>query len=107
MVPRPLQPGRPARDSWGLIYHLLMSTYGWTIEQVNDLTMPQLYALLDEIAPPRTEAAPAPVRNLHPDEQDALSMLSDHVVEDVVPQTTITGRTGRPVKVMKKSDATV
>ena len=107
MVPRSLQPGRPARDSWGLIYHLLMSTYGWTIEQVNDLTMPQLYALLDEIAP--AKAAPPEVRAapLRPDEQDALSQLSDHVSDDAVPHTTIIGRTGRAVKVVKKSAATV
>ena len=103
MVPRPLQPGRPVRDSWGLIYHLLMSTYGWTIEQVNDLTMPQLYALLEEIVPKRED--PRPI--LRADELEALSRLGDHVSEDGAPQTVVIGRTGRAVKVIKKSAATV
>ena len=34
---------------WGFIYHLVMSSYGWTISDVDELTYPQLKELLKQI----------------------------------------------------------
>ena len=107
MVPEPSTPGGGKysyRDSWGLIYHTLASAYGWTVAEINELTLPQLRALMAEFG--NTDGKP--VTRMPDPSEKALDRLGAHV--QVQPKKEddgsflIRGRNGKIVKAYRKSD---
>lgn len=75
-----------------------MSTYGWTIDQVNEMTVPQMTALIEEIRAsraPTTQVPPSTSR----DEEEAISAMGHHVVQEVPEEApAATSRTGSRIK---------
>ncbi len=75
-----------------------MSTYGWTVDQVNDLTVPQMMTLIEEIK--AVHATPdKPGAAGSGDQDGALEALSHHVVDEVPDAApAATSRTGSRIK---------
>lgn len=98
-----METGEGNGDTWGLMYHLLMSTYGWTIGEVDRLTLPQAIMLVQSMgrmeqvrvkaaARPQEEAVKAREARL----DQALGRLGDSV--EVVPSgKPVVSRTGSKI----------
>ena len=61
-----------------------MSTYGWTIDQVNEMTVPQMTALIEEIRESHRPAGPEVGTTDRWGQESALDALSGHVVDEVL-----------------------
>lgn len=76
-----------------------MSTYGWTIDQVNEMTVPQAMALVEEI---KAVNVRAPAETPAPDsqEEEALRAMGHHVTGEVPEEApAATSRTGSRIKI--------
>lgn len=52
-----------SKDPWAFFYHLFASAYGWTIKEIDEMTVPQMLALMDEMrGSPPTNMAIAQMR---------------------------------------------